>query len=84
MGIRPGGVHVESAGPMQIVPLRLVLAVAVEHLDTMVLPVGAQPSLLSSGGNVMHDVQLPGSQPARPRRKAVFRRGECLCTREFP
>src|SRR5882672_5395649 len=45
---------------MQIVPLRLVLAVAVEHLDTMVLPIGDIDPALLIGANVMDDVELPG------------------------
>ena len=45
---------------MQVVPLGLVLAVAVEHLNAMVLPVGDINPALFIGANVVHDVELPG------------------------
>ena len=55
-----GIVHVEPARPVQIVPLRLVLAVAVEHLDAVVLAVGDIDPAVGVGADVVHDVELAG------------------------
>src|SRR5262245_11059245 len=44
---------------MHIVPLRFVFAVAVEHLDAMILPVGDIDPALFVGANVVDDVELP-------------------------
>ena len=54
----PGIIHVEPARPVQIVPLRLVFAVAVEHLDAMVLPVGDIDPAVGLGADVVHDIEL--------------------------
>src|SRR5262245_56699099 len=56
--IWPGGIHVESAGAVHIVPLGLVFAVAVEHLDSMILPVGDIDPALFVSANVVYDVEL--------------------------
>ena len=53
-------VHVEPARPVQIIPLRLVLAVAVEYLDAMVFPVGDIDPAVGVGADVVHDVELAG------------------------
>src|SRR5712691_2134828 len=50
--------HVETAGPVQVVPLRLVLAVAVEDLDPMVLAVGDINPAIGVGADVMHEIEL--------------------------
>ena len=50
----------QRAGPMQIVPLRLVFAVAVEHLHAMILAVGDIDPAVGVGCDVMHDVELAG------------------------
>src|SRR6185312_12344967 len=50
----------QRAGPVQIVPLRLVFAVAVEHLHAMVLAIGDIDPAIGVGRDVVHDVELPG------------------------
>src|ERR1700721_1109561 len=49
-----------SAGPVQIVPLRLVSAVAVEHLHAVVLAVGDIDPAVGVSDDVMDDVELAG------------------------
>src|ERR1700674_980838 len=53
-----GIVHVEAARPVQIVPLRLILAVAVEYLNTVVLAVGDIDPAVGVGADIVHDVEL--------------------------
>src|SRR4029077_20806005 len=55
-----GIVHVEAARAVQVVPLRLVLAVAVEYLNPMVLAVGDIDPAIGVGTDVVHDVELAG------------------------
>ena len=55
-----GVVHVEAARAVQIVPLRLVFAVAVEHLHPVVLAVGDIDPAIGIGADVVHDVELAG------------------------
>src|SRR5581483_9569688 len=50
----------QRARPVQIVPLRLVLAVAVEHLHAMILAVGDVDKAVGVGRDVVHDVELAG------------------------
>src|ERR1700722_16790210 len=50
----------QRAGPVQIIPLRLVFAVAVEHLHAVVLAVGDIDPTVGVGDDVMDDVELPG------------------------
>jgi len=50
----------QRAGPMQIVPLRLILAIAVEHLHAVVLAVGDIDPAIGIGDDVMDDVELAG------------------------
>jgi hypothetical protein len=50
----------QAAGPHQIVPLRLVFAVAVEYLHTMVLPVRDIDPAIVIAGDVMDQVELAG------------------------
>jgi hypothetical protein len=45
---------------VQIVPLRLVFAVAVEYLDAVVLAVGDIDPPLGVGDDVVDDVELAG------------------------
>ena len=45
---------------MQIVPLRLVFAVAVEHLHAMVFAVGDIDEAVGIGCDVVYDVELAG------------------------
>src|SRR5262249_28144798 len=51
---------VERAGPMQVVPLRLEFAVAVEHLHAVVLAIRDIDPAVLVGGDVVHDVELAG------------------------
>ncbi len=51
---------VEAARAVQVVPLRLVLAVAVEHLHAVVLAVGDVDPAVVVGGDVVGDVELAG------------------------
>src|ERR1700759_182484 len=46
----------QRAGSVQIVPLRLVLAVAVEHLHAMVLAVGDIDPAVAVGRDVVDDI----------------------------
>src|SRR5580692_5665581 len=52
--------HVETARAVQVFPLRLVFAVAVEHLDAMVLAVGDIDPAVGVGDDVVDDVELAG------------------------
>src|SRR5262249_2597438 len=57
---------------MHVVPLRLIFAVAIEHLHAMILPVGdIDPSFFVSA-NVVYDVELTGITPRfAPREKQL-------------
>ena len=50
----------QRAGPVQIVPLRLVFAVAVEHLHAVVLAVGDIDPAVGIGRDIVDDVELAG------------------------
>src|SRR5216683_721211 len=52
--------HEDPARPVQIVPLRLVLAVAVEYLDPVVFAVGDVDPTIGVGADVVDDVELAG------------------------
>ena len=52
--------HEDAAGAVQIVPLRLVPAVAVENLDPMILAVGDVNPTVGVAGDVVRDVELTG------------------------
>src|SRR6185437_3671922 len=52
--------HAEAAGAVDVVPLRLVAALAVEHLDAVVLAVGDIDPAIGVGDDVVHDVELAG------------------------
>src|SRR5579864_2914538 len=49
-----------AVGPVQIVPLRLPFAVAVENLDAMVLAVGDVNPAVGVTANIVRDVELAG------------------------
>src|ERR1700730_8395666 len=53
-----GIVHVKPARAMQVIPLRLILAVAVENLDAVVLAVGDIDPTIGVGADVVHDVEF--------------------------
>ena len=50
----------QRAGAVQVVPLRLVLAVAIEHLHAMVLAVSHIDPAVGIGRDVVDDVELAG------------------------
>ena len=57
-GRRFAAATVKATGPMQIVPLRFIFAVAVEHLHAMVLPVGDVDPAGIVGGDIVGDVAI--------------------------
>src|SRR5215510_2921119 len=71
--------HEQAAGAVQIVPLRLVLAVAVEHLHAMVLAVGHIDPAIGIAVDVVRNIELvwisarpaPGEQQLAVRRVFV-------------
>src|SRR6267142_5123476 len=50
--------HVEAARAVQVLPLRLVSAVAVEHLDPVVFAVGDIDPAVGVAADVVNDVEL--------------------------
>src|SRR6185295_14076047 len=58
-GRRRAAAAVKAAGPMQVVPLRFVFAIAVEHLHAMVLAVGDVDPACIVGGDIVGDIELP-------------------------
>jgi hypothetical protein len=52
-------VDVNRAGPVEVVDLRLVVSLRVEHLDAMVLPVRHVHEALGVRGDVVGDVEAP-------------------------
>ncbi len=52
--------HVETAGSVEVVPLRLVFAVAVEDLDAVVLAVGDVDPAIRVAADIVDDVELAG------------------------
>src|SRR4051812_8547815 len=50
--------HAKATGAMQVLPLCLELAVAVEHLDAMVLAIGDIDPAVGIAADVVHDVEF--------------------------
>ena len=50
--------HVKAARAVQVLPLRLVSAVAVEHLDPVVLAIGEIDPAVGVTADVVDDVEL--------------------------
>src|SRR5712671_4994265 len=50
--------HVEAARAVQVLPLRLVSAVAVEHLDPVVFAVGDIDPAISVAADVVDNIEL--------------------------
>jgi len=50
--------HVHPAWAVQVLPLRLVFTVAVEHLDTVVLAVGDIDPAVRVGADIMDDIEF--------------------------
>src|SRR5205807_2291509 len=71
--------HVEAARAVQIVPLRLVFAVAVENLHPVVLAIGDVDPAVGIADDIVRDVELartgaafaPGKQELAVRREFV-------------
>ena len=51
--------HEDPARPVKVVPLRLILAIAIEDLDAMVLAVRHVDPAVSVAGDVVGDIELP-------------------------
>ena len=67
--------HVEAARAVQVVPLRLVAAVAVEHLHAMALAVGDVHPAVVVAADVVRQIELAGARArARPTRTGACRR----------
>src|SRR5437773_3348946 len=66
------GVHVKSARAMHIVPLGLVLAVAVENLHAMILPVSDVNPAVLIGADIVNDIELTGIAPGFALREKQF------------
>ena len=56
---RPTPAAIQATRPVQIVPLRLVFAVAIEYLNTMVLAVGNVDPSVFIRSDVVRDIELP-------------------------
>jgi hypothetical protein len=56
----PAPAAVQRAWPVKMIPLRLVLAVTVEHLDPVVLAIGDVDPAIGVGDDIVHDVELAG------------------------
>src|SRR6516162_8116881 len=70
------GRHAHAVRPMQIVPLGLELAVAVEHLDAVVLAVGNVDPTVGVAADVVRNVELAGVGPRlAPRHQQLAVRG---------
>ena len=52
--------HVQPRRPMHVDPLSLVFAVAVEHLDPVIFPVGDVDPAVAVAADVVRDVELAG------------------------
>src|SRR5215468_5413116 len=61
--------HEQAAGAVEVVPLRLVLAVAVEYLDAMIFAVGDIDPAVGIAGDIVRDVEFArigaGSAPGQ-------------------
>ena len=69
---------------MHVVPLGFEIAVAVEDLDAVVLPVGDIDPAVRVAGDVVRDVELSGIGPGLPQPSSNLPSGEYLCTRALP
>jgi hypothetical protein len=68
--------HEEAAWAVQVVPLRLVLAVAIEHLHAMILAVGYIDPAVGIASDIVRDVELAriGAGPAPGQQQLAVRR----------
>ena len=71
VGALGGLVDVEAAGTGHVHPLRLKLAVGIEHLHPVVLPVGHEHPAVLVGADVVGDVEAAGVGARRAPRKEV-------------
>ncbi len=58
--ILPAALHVEARRAVHVVPLRLIFAVTVEHLDAMVFAVGDIDPAVGVTADIVGDVELAG------------------------
>src|SRR5215510_9636874 len=79
VGIVPAArAAVERTGPVHVVPLQLVPAVAVEYLHAVVLAVGDVDPAVVVGGDVVGDVELAGIGAGGAPAHQVFAVGRVL------
>jgi hypothetical protein len=76
--------HVEAARAVQVFPLRLVFAVAVEHLDAMVLAVSDIDPAVGVTADVVDDVELALTGSGFAPHISNLPSGEYLWTRALP
>src|SRR5258708_6934869 len=76
--------HVETARAVQVFPLRLVFAVAVEDLDPMVLAIRDIDPAVGVAADVVNDVELALPVPGSPHDINNLPSGEHLWTRALP
>jgi hypothetical protein len=69
---------------VQIFPLRLVFAIAVKDLDSMVLAVGDIDPAVGVAADIVNDVELAGAGAGLAPRHQQFPSGEYLWTRALP
>jgi hypothetical protein len=74
----------QRAGPVQKVPLRLVFAVAVEHLHAVVLAVGDIDPAVGIGSDIVDDVELAGIGAGLAPGLQQLSVGEYLWTQALP
>jgi len=74
----------QRAGAMQVIPLHLVFAVAVEHLHAVVLAVGDVDIAVGIGGDVVDDVELAGIGAGFAQVFNSLPSGEYLWTQALP
>src|ERR1700751_6154983 len=76
--------HAQPARTMQILPLRLELAVAVEHLNAVVLAVGDMDPAVGATADVVHDGDFTFAGAGFAHYSKIFPAGGYLWTRELP
>ena len=80
LGVR----HVEPARSVQVVPLGLIFAVAVEHLHSMVLAIGDINPAVGIGADIVRDVELTRLGAGLTQDNRSLPSGEYLWTRALP
>ena len=83
-GRRPTPAAIQATRPVQVVPLRLVFAGAIEYLNTVVLAIGNVDPAVFIRGMLCAILNCPGSLPDSPHDISSLPAGENLCTRALP